>query len=131
MPHRLCPVADCRQLARSQRQAVSGRKPLRITAQAASATTRQKEKTETAQRQPTPSEDNTHVPIKTGEPTDPAHVANGAETGGRDMEVDSVLAQELSENGKLPAAGSSTITPVVHPSPRTEGYMQIGPVSYC
>ena len=74
-----------------------------MTAQAASITARQKAATETAKREPTPSEDTTHVPIKTGKPTDPDHVANGNGSGGPDIEVDSVLAKELSENGTATA----------------------------
>lgn len=97
-PHR-CSVSDCRQIASLPRRSVHHRKPLRIAAQAASTTARQKEATETASKQPTASEDTTHVPIKTGAPTDPDHVANGNQASGRDLEVDTVLSQELRENG--------------------------------
>ena len=65
------------------------------------ASTSQKATTEKAQQKPTPTEDTTHVPIKTGEPTDPAHVSNGKNSNGANIEVDSVLAKELSENGTL------------------------------
>ena len=99
-PHR-CPVSDCRQIASLPRRSVHHRKPLRIAAQAASTTARQKETTETAQKQPTSSGDTTHVSIKTGAPTDPDHKANGNQAAGQDLEVDTVLSQELRENGTV------------------------------
>lgn len=101
VPHGTCPVADLRQVARLPRRCSHVNRSLRVTAQAASITARQKAATETAKREPT--EDTTHVPIKTGKPTDPDHVANGNGSGGPDIEVDSVLAKELSENGAATA----------------------------
>lgn len=72
-----------------------------IKSQAASTTQKQQQASEKVRREPTASQDTTHIPIKTGEPTDPAHVTNGSGSKGADMEVDSVLAKELSENGTL------------------------------
>ena len=99
MAHSTCPVAGLRQVARLRRQCRNVRRSLHVSAQAASVTARQKADTETAQAEPTPSLDTTHVPIKTGKGTDPDHVADGVGSSGPNIEVDSVLAKELSENG--------------------------------
>ena len=99
MAHSTCPVADLRQVARLRHRCRNVRRSLHVSAQAASVTARQKADTETAQAEPTPSLDTTHVPIKTGKGTDPDHVADGVGSSGPNIEVDSVLAKELSENG--------------------------------
>lgn len=99
MAHSTCPVAGLRQVARLRHQCRNVRRSLHVSAQAASVTARQKADTETAQAEPTPSLDTTHVPIKTGKGTDPDHVADGVGSSGPNIEVDSVLAKELSENG--------------------------------
>lgn len=99
MAHSTCPVADLRQVARLPRRCRNVRRSLHVSAQAASVTARQKANTETAKAEPTPSLDTTHVPIKTGKGTDPDHVADGVGSSGPNIEVDSVLAKELSENG--------------------------------
>ena len=99
MAHSTCPVADLRQAARLPHRCRNVRRSLNVLAQAASVTARQKADTETAKAEPTPSLDTTHVPIKTGKGTDPDHVADGVGSSGPNIEVDSVLAKELSENG--------------------------------
>ena len=99
MPHSTCPVADLRQVARLPRRCANVRRSLRVAAQTAGTKERQKASTETAKAKPTPSADTTHVSIQTGEPTDPDHVTNGVGSSGPNIEVDSVLAKELSENG--------------------------------
>lgn len=99
MPHSTCPVADLRQVARLPRRCANVRRSLRVAAQTAGTKERQKASTETEKAKPTSSADTTHVPIQTGEPTDPDHVTNGVGSSGPNIEVDSVLAKELSENG--------------------------------
>lgn len=75
---------------------------LRITAQAASTSSRRKEATEVIDREPAATTDTTHVQVEPTPPTDPDHTANGSSTRtGNDIEIDSVLAKELSENGML------------------------------
>ena len=101
IPHRTSSAANLRQQLRAPRQCIKARRSICIKSQAASTTQKQQPASEEAQQQPTASLDTTHVPIKTGKPTDPAHVTNGAGSKAAGMEVDSVLAQELSENGML------------------------------
>ena len=75
---------------------------LLIQAQAASTSSRRKEATETLDREPAASTDTTHLQVEPTPPTDPDHTANGSSTRtGNDIEIDSVLAKELSENGVL------------------------------
>lgn len=93
-------AASLRQL-RAPRHFIRPRLLSCIKSKATSTTEKQQQTSEKAQQPPTASQDTTHVQIKTGEPTDPAHVANGSGAKGADMEVDSVLAKELSENGTL------------------------------
>lgn len=99
IPQRASPVADLRQVPRLLHRCANARKLLTVTAQAASTVAQRKAATETADAKPTSSEDTTHVPIETGEPTDPDHVSSAPGSSGPDIEVDSVLAKELSENG--------------------------------
>lgn len=100
IPHRTSSAASLRQL-RAPRHFIRPRLLSCTKSKATSTTEKQQQTSEKAQQPPTASQDTTHVQIKTGEPTDPAHVANGSGAKGADMEVDSVLAKELSENGTL------------------------------
>lgn len=81
------------------------RTPRCAKAQAASTSSRRKEATETLEREPTASADTTHVQVETTPPTQAEHTSNGgaaSNNGGltkTEIEVDSVLAKELSENG--------------------------------
>ena len=99
IPHSTSSAANLRQL-RAPRQLPLPRLATCVKAQAAS-TTQKQQQTSEKRREPTASQDTTHIPIKTDEPTDPAHVTNGSGPKGAGMEVDSVLAKELSENGTL------------------------------
>lgn len=99
-PYSTSSAASLRQL-RAPRHFIRPRLLSCIKSKATSTTEKQQQTSEKAQQPPTASQDTTHVQIKTGEPTDPAHVANGSGAKGADMEVDSVLAKELSENGTL------------------------------
>ena len=114
MAHSTCPVADLRQAARLPHRCRNVRRSLHVSAQAASVTARQKADTETAKAEPTPSLDTTHVPIKTGKGTDPDHVADGVGSSGPNIEVDSVLAKELSENGTPRTAVAMAISLPTH-----------------
>ncbi|KAL3148513.1 hypothetical protein ABBQ38_013952 [Trebouxia sp. C0009 RCD-2024] len=98
IPHGIS-SANLRQQLRAPQSSPKSRSLIRIRAQTASTTQKQQPASEKARQKPTASLDTTHVAIKTDEPTDPAHVTNGAGSQGADMEVDSVLAKELSENG--------------------------------
>ena len=100
IPHRTSSAANLRQL-RTPRHLVSPRIATCVKSQAASTTQTQQQASEKARQEPTATQDTTHVPIETNEPTDPAHVTNGSGPKGAGMEVDSVLAKELSENGTL------------------------------
>ena len=100
IPHGTSSAANLRQL-RAARQLPQARLATCIKSQAASTTQKQQQASEKARQEPTASQDTTHVSIKTSGPTDPAHVTNGSGSKGADMEVDSVLAKELSENGTL------------------------------
>ena len=92
-------AANLRQQLRAPQRSCKSRSLICIRSQTASTTQKQQPASEKARQKPTASLDTTHVPIKTDEPTDPAHVTNGSGSQGADMEVDSVLAKELSENG--------------------------------
>ena len=98
IPRGTSSAANLRQL-RAPRRLPQPRLPTCIKSQTASTTQKQQQASEKARQEPTASQDTTHVAIKTSEPTDPAHVTNGSGEQGADMEVDSVLAKELSENG--------------------------------
>lgn len=98
IPHGIS-SANLRQQLRAPQPSPKSRSLISIRAQTASTTQKQQPASEKARQKPTASQDTTHVAIKTDEPTDPAHVTNGAGSQGADMEVDSVLAKELSENG--------------------------------
>lgn len=99
-PHRIS-SANLRQQLRGPLPLAKYRSLTCIRSQTAGTTQKQQSTSEKARQQPTPSQDTTHVSIKTDEPTDPAHVTNGSSSKGADMEVDSVLAKELSENGEF------------------------------
>lgn len=75
------------------------RTPYCVRAQAASTSSRQKEATETLEREPSASADTTHVEVDLIPPTEPEHTSNGSPTK-TEIEIDSVLATELSENGE-------------------------------
>ena len=98
--HSTSSAANLRQL-RAPRQLPQPRFVTCVKYHAASTTQKQQQASEKVRQEPTATQDTTHVPIKTSEPTDPAHVTNGSGPEGADMEVDSVLAKELSENGTL------------------------------
>lgn len=75
---------------------------MRTRAQAASTSSRKKAATHTLEREPTASEESTHVEVQSEPATEHDHKANGTNRSDAEIEVDSVLAKELSENGISP-----------------------------